>query len=102
MHPFWAIKRQSSVEEEWNAELIRRHVTIVVAGDSGESGQAFTDTLTVSLPCITNSKDIPPSKCVVLKHAVIAREKGNTRRGRTWVDAIAEEERKRSKNQRQR
>ena len=71
-------------------------------GDSGDSGKAFTDTLTVSLPCIINSKDIPAGNFVVLKHAVAVREKGKTRRGRTWVDAIAEEERKRSKNQRQR
>ena len=61
-----------------------------------ESGQAFTDTLTVSLSCITNSKDIHPPKLLVLKHAFTAREKVKTRRDKTWVDASAEDERKRS------
>ena len=43
LHPFWAIKRQSSVEEEWNAELIWRDVTVLVAGEQKESGEAPTD-----------------------------------------------------------
>ena len=97
VHPFWVIKRQSSVEEDWNAELVFRSVTQVLAGDSQDLGNdAFTDTFTITLPCITNTKEIKAGQNVILKHEVTKKPE-KVKRGLTWVDSIAEENRKRFK-----
>ena len=95
MHPFWVIERQSSVEEDWNAELVFRDVTQVMAGDSKDfGGDAFTDTFTITLPCITNTKEIKAGQNVILKHE-IPKKPEKVKRGYTWVDSVVEENKKR-------
>ena len=101
VHPFWGVRRQTKHDDEWNVELAWHDITTVVAAEFGAKGDKtspVTDTVTVSLPCMVNSKAIDVGKDVILKCAVPDQLKAKpAKRDKTWVDTARQEERKRTK-----
>ena len=72
-HPFWFIQRTQTDEQEANAHLVHQDLTHVVACSfkplssfAASDLAPFTETCTVSVPCIVNTKPIEPGAEVVL------------------------------------
>ena len=73
VHPYWLIKRTEKDETEANAHLIEQGVTHLMACSFKPLASAvavlapFTNTFSVSLPCIVNMRKIEAGGEVILK-----------------------------------
>ena len=73
---FWLIRRQGTVDDEWNCEIRMRAMTQVFCvqpvTDSDWKAEAITDSFTIKIPHIVNTKHIPADKEVVLRWQALA------------------------------
>ena len=99
VHPFWAIPRQKSEDQTPNCFLQEKAMTFAIAGQppSGASGVpncAFS--YRVELPYIVNTGHISANEEILL-HWEIPEQKDKVKKGKTWADNLAQQEKKRAR-----
>ena len=106
---FWGIRRQEKEDDEWNCEIVRQDVMVIVAFTpaatltkcGGPSGAGGTQTYTASVPVIINTKQIVADTEVVLKWQQVRKPEEKKKKKKknegTWVDNLAATESKRIK-----
>ena len=100
--PFWAVRRQSKVDDKWNCEIVRQKIVTIVARSPSEqptgggAAAAVARTFTATVPTIVNTTEIEADKEIVLKWQVLA-PPAKTHKDKTWVSVIQQSEKKRLK-----
>ena len=106
VHPYWFIKRSKDVDDEANAAFVKQDVTHVMAcsfdGTPGDAAPLTpaTDTYTVSVPWIVNTKQIRAGEVVIVKgnpKTLKKKAPPPEERNTTAFDQIAKREKKKAR-----
>ena len=101
-YPFWAIRRQTTLEEVPNCHIVMQEVTVVIASawkleKLNKDTHGLTSTYTTQVPFIVNTKEVKHDEEPILKwHLPLANAKPE-KKPSTWVDHVATTERERRK-----
>ena len=103
-YPFWAIRRQTTIEEVPNCDIVMQEVTVVIASawkpeKLKKENHGLTNTYTTQVPLIVNTKEVKHDEELILKWDVpLAKPKDKkAKKPSTWVDHVASAEKKRRK-----
>ena len=103
-YPFWAIRRQTTIEEVPNCDIVMQEVTVVIAGawkpeKLKKEKQGLTNTYTTQVPLIVNTQEVKHDEELILKWDLpLAKPKAKSaKKPSTWVDHVASAEKKRRK-----
>ena len=101
-YPFWAIRRQTTLEEVPNCHIVMQEVTVVIASawkpeKLKKENHGLTNTYTTQVPLIVNTKEVNHDEQLMLKwHVPQAKRKARPeKKAATWGDQIAIAEKKR-------
>ena len=101
-YPFWAIRRQATIEEVPSRGIVMQEMTVVTASawkleKLKQENHGLTNTYTTEVPFIVNTKEVKHDEELILKwHLPLAKAKPE-KKPSTWVDHVAIAERKRRK-----
>ena len=101
-YPFWAIRRQRTIDELPNCDIVMQQVTVVVASawkpeKLKKENHGLTNTYATQVPLIVNTKEVKRDEELILKWDLpVAKPKAKPKAS-TWVDRVATAERKRRK-----
>ena len=103
-YPFWAIRRQRTIDELPNCDIVMQQVTVVVASawkpaKLKKENLGITNTYTTEVPIIVNTKEVKHDEELILKWDLL-RAKPKAKPGKkpsTWVDQVRNAEIKRRK-----
>ena len=103
-YPFWAIRRQTTIDELPNCDIVMQEVTVVIASawkpeKLKKEKHGLTNTYTTQVPLIVNTKEVKHDEELILKwHVPMAKPKAKPeRKPATWADQVASAEKKRRK-----
>ena len=83
VYPFWGMKRQDTPETEWNCEVVRQSVQVLVSVVPSKGvrqhsvvtdGMLDVSTYSVTVPVIINTKPVAADKELVLRHQVLPKK----------------------------
>ena len=103
-YPFWAIRRQRTIDELPNCDIVMQQVTVVVASawkpeKLKKENLGITNTYTTEVPIIVNTKEVKHDEELILKWDLQrAKPKDKpAKKPSTWVDQVRNAEIKRRK-----
>ena len=102
-YPFWAIRRQTTIDELPNCDIVMQEVTVVIASawkpeKLKKENHGLTNTYTTQVPLIVNTKEVKRDEELILKWDLpLAKAKPKQQTSSTWVDQVAEAVKKRRK-----
>ena len=103
-YPFWAIRRQTTIEEVPNCDIVMQEVTVVIASawkpeKLKKENQGLANTYTTQVPLIVNTQEVKHDEELILKWDLpLAKPKAKSaKKPSTWVDHVAIAEKKRRK-----
>ena len=103
-YPFWAIRRQRTIDELPNCDIVMQEVTVVIASawkpeKLKKENHGLTNTYTTQVPLIVNTKEVEHDEELILKWDLpLAKAKAKpAKKPSTWVDHVASAEKKRRK-----
>ena len=101
-YPFWAIRRQTTIEEVPNCDIVMQEVTVVIASawkpeKLKKENHGLTNTYTTQVPLIVNTKEVKQDEELILKWDLPLAKAKKAKKPETWVDHLDVAERKRRK-----
>ena len=103
-YPFWAIRRQTTIDELPNCDIVMQEVTVVIASawkpeKLKKEIAGLANTYTTQVPLIVNTQEVKHDEELILKWDLpLATPKAKpAKKPSTWVDQVAIAERKRRK-----
>ena len=102
-YPFWAIRRQTTLEEVPNCHIVMQEVTVVIASawkpeKLKKEIAGLANTYTTQVPLIVNTQEVKHDEELILKWDVpLAKPKAKAKKPSTWVDHVASAEKRRRK-----
>ena len=99
-YPFWAIRRQTTIEEVPNCDIVMQEVTVVIASawkpeKLKKENHGLTNTYTTQVPLIVNTKEVKQDEELILKWDLPLAKDKPAKKPLTWVDHVVVAERKR-------